>query len=270
MQKQVVRTMSQLYSEGNTLKESLAARSQLNRDILKCYTEQKDQDNIVLLAKEVLRYKQQLNALQIRDHDVKSNALPHRLTHLTVAYKLSILILLSVLTLPGLVLFAPVFLRAKYYSEENAKFLTSISSNRIMGRDTLATSKILSSLSTAPILYTMYTALLVGGLYHYQPVPQLVGLSIRGAVLLSVFVLICLSLITVSSLYIGDRVVDIWKSLRLWILSLAPSNVVVLKRLQEQRKDLSRKVTYFINTSQAYRTFEAEITPTSAFIDQDA
>jgi len=259
--------MSQLYNDNNRQQDTLAARFQLNRDILKCYLEAKRRDSIILLAKEVLQYRVQLNALQIRDRDIKSKELSLWLTYLTIAYKLSIMLVLSILMLPGLVLFAPVFLAAKNYSEDKARFLASISPFRIAGRDTLATSKMLASLATAPSFYILYTVLLMGGMYRYQQVRQLVGMSFKATALLAVLVLICLTLLTIISLHTGDMVADVWKTLRPLILSLIPSSAIELKRLRAQRQDLTYKVTNFINASEAYNTFEAEATPTSVFAD---
>jgi glycerol-3-phosphate O-acyltransferase / dihydroxyacetone phosphate acyltransferase len=259
--------MSQLY-ENDSQKDTLAARAQLNREILKCYTEANNRDSTILLAKEVFQYKRQLNALQVRDLDIKSDELSIWVAYLTIAYKLSKLLALSILTLPGLVLFAPVFPVARYYSKDKARFLTSISPFRISGTDTLATSKILASLATVPSLYILYTVLLIGTAHRYQQVHQLVGMSFGGAALLAMLILICLSLLTVVSLYTGDMVVDIWKTLRPLILSLVPSSRVALRSLRAQRKNLAYKVTNFINTSEVCRTFELEATPMSAFSDR--
>jgi glycerol-3-phosphate O-acyltransferase/dihydroxyacetone phosphate acyltransferase len=238
--------MTQLYAANTRSKGGLAARAKINRNILKRYTQQKDQDHVIVLAGELLRYKQRLTSLHIRDRDINTNEQSLLITCTKIAFKLCLLLLLVIPTLPGLVLFVPVFLVAHKYANKKAVFLTSISSFRVTGRDTIATWRLLASLTVAPPLYWLYTMALVSGVCLYHQVLHALTTSPVLIMIFALFVFVGLWMVTVISLFTGDLLMDTLSSLRRHILSISPS-AIALKSLREQRARLKSKVVEFVN-----------------------
>jgi len=238
--------MTQLYATNTRNKGGLAARAKINRDILKRYTQQKDRDRVIVLAGELLRYKEGLTSLHIRDRDFNTNDQSLLVTCTTIAFKLCLLLLLVIPTLPGLVLFVPVFLVADKYAKKKAVFLTSISTFRITGQDTVTTWRLLASLAVAPPLYWLYTMVLVSGVCLYHHVPHAFTTAPNLIMIFALFVFVELCLVTVISLFTGDLLMDTFLSLRCHILSIS-SSAIALRNLREQRARLKNKVAEFVS-----------------------
>jgi glycerol-3-phosphate O-acyltransferase/dihydroxyacetone phosphate acyltransferase len=238
--------MTQLYVANTRNKRGLAARAKINRNILKRYTQQKDQDHVIVLVGELLRYKQRLTSLHIRDRDINTNEQSLLITCTKIAFELCLLFLLVIPTLPGLVLFIPVFLVAHKYADKKAVFLTSISSFRVKGRDTIATWRLLASLAVAPPLYGLYTMALVSGVRLYYQVLHAFTTSPILIMIFALFVFVGLWMTTVISLFTSDLLMDTLSSLRRHILSISPSTIA-LRKLREQRASLKSKVIEFVN-----------------------
>jgi glycerol-3-phosphate O-acyltransferase/dihydroxyacetone phosphate acyltransferase len=238
--------MTQLYGPNTRNKGGLAARVKINRNILKRYTQQKDQDDVIVLAGQLLQYKQRLTSLHIRDRDINTNEESLLITCTKIAFKLCLLFLLIIPTLPGLVLFLPVFLAAHKYANKKAVFLTSISSFRVTGRDTIATWRILASLAVAPPLYGIYSMALISGVCLYHHALHAFTTSPILIMIFALFVFVGLCMATVISLFTGDLLMDTLSSLRLHILSVSPS-AIALRKLREQRARLKSKVVEFVN-----------------------
>jgi glycerol-3-phosphate O-acyltransferase/dihydroxyacetone phosphate acyltransferase len=238
--------MTQLYAANTKNKGGLAARAKINRNILKRYTQLKDQEHVIVLAGELLRYKQRLTSLHIRDRDINTNEQSLIITCTMIAFKLCLLLLLVIPTLPGLVLFSPVFLVAHKYANKKAVFLTSISSFRVTGRDTIATWRLLASLAVAPPLYGLYTMALVSSVCLYPQVLHAFTTSLILIMIFAPFIFVALWMVTVISLFTGDLLMDTLSSLRRHILSISPS-AIALRKLREQRARLKGKVVEFVN-----------------------
>jgi glycerol-3-phosphate O-acyltransferase/dihydroxyacetone phosphate acyltransferase len=238
--------MTQLYATNTRNKGGLAARAKINRNILKRYTQQKDQDDVIVLAGQLLRYKQRLASLHIRDRDINANEQSLLITCTKVVFKLCILLLLAIPTLPGLVLFAPVFLVAHKYANKKAVFLTSISSFRVTGRDTISTWTILASLAIAPPLYGLYTMALISGVCMYHQVLDAFTTSPILIMIFALLIFVGLCMVTVISLFTGDLLMDTLSSLRHHILAISPS-AIALRKVREQRASLKSKVVEFVN-----------------------
>ncbi len=164
----------------------------------------------------------------------------------TFLYRLAKLTLLSAGVLPGLILFAPVFIASKLISIQKAKTALAGSSVKIQGRDVMATWKILVSMAFAPILYNFYNCILAYKVHQdrlWGRVPEWVPLW-------SVFLAgwIVFPAITFAALRFGEVGMDIIKSLRPLVLCIMPSSNYNIQRLRERRAELSTQVTDLINT----------------------
>ena len=219
---------------------------ELNRRLVKGYTHYKDDPRIISLKKSVTAYNKQLRYLNLRDHQVEYAKFSIPKVIFLLFYRLGKISVLSVGVIPGLVLFAPVFVASKIISIKKSREALAASTVKLQGRDVMATWKLLVALAFAPILYNFYTALLTYWTYRNRVqgyVPEWVPLW---AVV--IFGYIFFPAITFAALRFGEVGMDIVKSLRPLVLSLNPSSSNTIHKLRERRAELSAEVTEVINT----------------------
>ena len=219
---------------------------ELNRRLVKGYTKYKDDPRILNLKKSVLAYNKQLLQLNIRDHQVEYAKLSVIKIFLTLLWRVGKLFVLSAGVLPGLILFAPVFIAGKIISIRKSKEALAASTVKIQGRDVMATWKLLVSMAFAPMLYTVYTILLTWwtSVNRVQGhVPESVPLW-----MIVIFGYIFFPAITFAALRFGEIGMDIFKSLRPLIVSLNPASGNTLVKLRRRREALAAEVTDVINT----------------------
>ncbi len=218
---------------------------ELNRRLVKGYTHYKDDPRIINLKKSINRYNKELALLGIQDHQVEYARFSILKVVFTLAYRLGKLAVMSVGTLPGLVLFAPVFVASKVISIRKSREALAASTVKLQGRDVMATWKLLVALAFAPLLYAWYTILLTYWTYRNRVqgyVPEWVPLG-----MVVVFSLIFFPSITFAALRFGETGMDILKSLRPLVLSLNPTSANTLVKLRKNRVRLSAEVTEAIN-----------------------
>ena len=219
---------------------------ELNRRLAKGYNQYKDDPRIMDLKKAVNDYNKQLWLLGVRDHQVEYAQFSIPKVVLTLLYRLGKLAVLSIGTLPGLGLFAPVFVASKLISIKKSREALAASTVKLEGRDVVATWKLLVAMGFAPLLYNFYTISLTYWTYRNRMqgyVPPWVPLWTIVALGYVIF-----PLVTFAALRIGETGMDILKSLRPLVLSLIPSSANTLHRLRATRASLSAQVTELINT----------------------
>jgi glycerol-3-phosphate O-acyltransferase/dihydroxyacetone phosphate acyltransferase len=219
---------------------------ELNRRLVKGYTHYKDDPRIVALKSSVTAYNKQLRYLNLRDHQVEYAKFSIPKVIFLLIYRLLKISVLSIGVLPGLILFAPVFIASKIISIKKSREALAASTVKLQGRDVMATWKLLVALAFAPILYNFYTILLTYWTYRNRVqgyVPEWVPLW---AVV--IFGYIFFPAITFAALRFGEVGMDIVKSLRPLVLSLNPSSNNTIHKLRERRVQLSAQVTDLINT----------------------
>ena len=218
---------------------------ELNRRLVKGYKEKKDEPRIKNLKKSVNDYNKQLWLLGVRDHQVEYANFSIVQVLFTLVYRLGKLALMSIGTLPGLILFAPVFIATKLISIKKSREALAASTVKLQGRDVMATWKLLVAMAFAPTLYATYTGLLTWWTYKNRVqgyMPDWVPLW-----LVIAFGVVCFPSITFAALRIGETGMDIVKSLRPLVLSLNPTSANTLNKLREKRDTLSKEVTDVIN-----------------------
>ncbi|KAK4103207.1 hypothetical protein N658DRAFT_421741 [Parathielavia hyrcaniae] len=219
---------------------------ELNRRLALGYEKYKNDPRIVKLKESVTEYNRQLRYLNIRDHQVEYAKMSWFIVVFTFLYRLAKLIVLSAGVIPGLVLFAPVFMATKYISHQKAKTALAASSVKIQGKDVIATWKLLVSLAFAPILYNFYTVITAYRVYQDRlggRVPEWVPIW---AVFLAGWIFF--PAITFAALRFGEVGMDVLKSLRPLALCIHPSSSYSINQLRERRAELARQVTDAINT----------------------
>ena len=219
---------------------------ELNRRLVQGYTHYKDDPRIMNLKKSVNAYNKKLWLLGVRDHQVEYARFSAFKVIFTLIYRLGKLAVLAIGTIPGLVLFGPVFVVSKLWSIKKSREALAASTVKLQGRDVMATWKLLVSIGLAPTLYALYSGILTFWTYYNRIqgiVPAWVPLWFIPIPSIIFFISI-----TFAALRFGETGMDIVKSLRPLVLSLIPSSANTLVRLREERKILSHEVTETINT----------------------
>ena len=242
---QVIQAARRLYNtKGKKLPLPMVV--ELNRRLVKGYTHFKDDPRIVDLRKSIADYNKRLRILGIRDHQVDYAKFSIIQVIFTLVYRLVKLVLLALATLPGLLLFAPVFTATKLISRKKSVEALAASTVKLQGRDVMATWKLLVALAFAPAVYAFYTAAFTywtylnriqGWVPTWVPLWHIVPIG-----------MVLFPTITFAALRIGEIGMDILKSLRPLVLSLNPSSANTLVRLRKRRAALAQQVTDAINT----------------------
>ncbi|KAJ5711322.1 acyltransferase [Penicillium malachiteum] len=235
---------------------------EFNRRLLKGYTRHRDDPRIQALQKAVTEYNTRLESLGIKDHQVEWGNIeekPWWLIIITLFYRLCKLLVLSVGTLPGTLLFWPVFVTTKVISEKKRRRALAASVVKLQGHDVVSTWKILVAMGLAPTLYAYYTVLVTawlrynrqGGYYTYSVpwwmaantyVPNFVSLWMFAMSFYAFMVFV-----SYAALRYGEVGMDIIKSLPPLLVALNPLSSSSLVDLRAHREALSERVTQTIN-----------------------
>ena len=236
--------------QDSTLKLSLSQTTELNRRLSKGYTIYAHTPEMISFTAELKSYTLSLTALNLKDHQLLStsrNAHPKYTSILPkLLYRLTKLLILSLPTLPGLLLFTPIFIFTHRISHLKTAEALAGSSVKIKAHDVMATWKILIACALIPLFYTYYTLILIL-LYRYNLVFDLIPAHTSTWTIVAVSWVI-LPGITYASLLFGEQGMDLWKSIYPLLLSLKPGSngtvegLVGLERLVEQRKKLVLQV----------------------------
>ena len=219
---------------------------ELNRRLVKGYTHYKDDPRIIKLKKSVSSYNTELWHLGVRDHQVEYAKFSTFTVIFTLLYRLAKLSLMAIGTLPGLVLFAPVFVASKLISIKKSREALAASTVKLQGRDVMATWKLLVALALAPLLYAWYATLLTLWTYRNRVQGYMPDWVPLWMVVVGSFILF--PTISFAALRFGETGMDILKSLRPLVLCLYPTSANTLVKLRKQRAQLSIEVTEVINT----------------------
>lgn len=219
---------------------------EVNRRLVKGYTLHKTDPRIEKLSKSISQYNQKLRILGLHDNQVEYARFSLFRVLTSLIYRIGKLGILAVGTLPGLILFSPIFIAARYYSHKKTKEALAGSSVKIQGNDVMATWKILVAGGLAPLLYTYYAAILAFWT-HYNRVNGIIPQSMSiWTVVLAAYIIF--PMLTFAALQLGEIGMDILKSLRPLLLCLSPFSAGAIIELRERRGVLAGQVTELINT----------------------
>ena len=213
---------------------------------MKGYTKYKEDPRIVSLKRSVLKYNKRLEQMNIRDHQVDYAKLSRPRVIIMLLYRLAKLVALATAVLPGLILFAPVFITGKIISVKKAREALAASTVKIQAKDVVATWKLLVALVVAPSLYALYDIVLCIWAYYNRIqgyVPEYVPLWT-----VFLFGMTFFPIITFAALRFGEVGMDIFKSLRPLVVALDPSSNNIFIKLRETRAALAQQVMDVINT----------------------
>ncbi|KAF6830743.1 glycerol-3-phosphate O-acyltransferase [Colletotrichum plurivorum] len=219
---------------------------ELNRRLAMGYERYKDDPRIAGVIEAVKKYNRQLRYVNLRDHQVQYAKMSIPKVIFTLLYRVAKLLVLLVGVLPGLILFAPVFIASKAISVRKARQALAASTVKIQGRDVMATWKLLVAIVVAPTLYHFYSAIVTYKVWKDHlggAVPAWVPWWTTYLVMWPLMVAI-----TFAALRFGEVGMDIFKSLRPLVLCLNPASSYNIQQLRVRRAELSVQVTDLINT----------------------
>ncbi|CAI4616962.1 CDA_G0033950.mRNA.1.CDS.1 [Saccharomyces cerevisiae] len=225
----------------------LPAIVEINRRLLFGYSKFKDDPRIIHLKKLVYDYNRKLDSVGLKDHQVmqlKTTKLEALRCFVTLIVRLIKFSVFAILSLPGSILFTPIFIICRVYSEKKAKEGLKKSLVKIKGTDLLATWKLIVALILAPILYVTYSILLIilARKQHYCRI----WVPSNNAFIQFVYFYALLVFTTYSSLKTGEIGVDLFKSLRpLFVSIVYPGKKI--EEIQTTRKNLSIELTAVCN-----------------------
>lgn len=257
----LIRTTRRLY-QPLQMKLPLPLITEINRRLIKGYTRYKDRPQVVQLEKEVKAYHRQLQTLGVRDHQVEwgnARLRPWWLVLGTLLYRIGELLILSIGTLPSVVLFWPVFLAARVISHRKQRKALANSVVKLEAKDVVGSWKILVAMGLAPALYIWYTLVVTLWLYYIRQggyytsrvpwymnarnfVPDYVPLWVFATSFFPLMVAV-----SFAGLRIGEVGVDILQSLPPLFVALSPRSSAALADLRVQRQVLADHVTETIN-----------------------
>ena len=173
-------------------------------------------------------------------------------------YRLLLLIVWTVLALPGVILAGPVFLVSSIISRKKQREALAASVVKIAARDVVATWKILISLGVAPLLYGFYAFL-----------ATMIVIKAEGPmwarICTPLLVMISLPFIGYAALKFGEAGMDVLKyacfrflilstgahmsarSLRPLVVALVPGQQRTLDKLRDERVRLANELADVIN-----------------------
>jgi len=213
---------------------------ELNKRFLEGYFHFKDEPRVQKLRTDVLKYNRLVRDLGLRDHQVPRAQKASWKTAGLLTYRLGLLIVWTILALPGTLLNSPMFIIASIMSRRKAKEALAASTVKVAGRDVLATWKILISLGVAPVVYGFYAFLAT-------VIAVRAGVPLKWRICMPFLTLTALPVMNYASLKFGEAGMDVLKSLRPLIVALIPGQQRSLDKLKDMRLRLSNEVAVLIN-----------------------
>ncbi|KAG7891895.1 hypothetical protein KL936_001838 [Ogataea polymorpha] len=238
---QVIQAARRLYSNPSR-PLPLPLVVEMNRNLLIGYSKFKDDPKIQHLKESVTGYNKRLGYLGLKDYQVETVSKNRWRTLVLLTTRLVRLMVLLVLSLPGTVLFSPVFIACKVISKKKQKAALANSSVKIKAIDVLGSWKVLIALVAAPICYFIYSAIGTVLVFKYELV-RYNSWNVLATFASWWILLVCT---TYAAFVMGEVGMDIFKSIRPLILSLSPRSTD-LDELRKERQRLSAEITEVIN-----------------------
>ncbi|KAI0273558.1 glycerol-3-phosphate O-acyltransferase [Gloeopeniophorella convolvens] len=208
---------------------------ELNKRFLLAYSYFKDEPRIQALRAKVLKYNRLLRDLGLRDHQVPRAQKASWKTSGLLLYRIALLLVWTVFSLPGVVLHSPIFITASIVSKLKAKEALAASVVKVAGRDVLATWKVLISLGMTPALYAFYASVAtVFAIKINAPLDRILWTPF--------LVLTALPCIGYAALKFGEAGMDVLKSLGPLVIALVPGKHHYLERLKRIRQELAKEL----------------------------
>lgn len=214
----------------------------MNRKLVTGYTHYKDDPRIIHLKNVVLDYKKRCEQLGLRDHQVELAVRDRWNSALTLMSRVLRLLFLMLLSLPGSVLFAPIFIVTANISKQKQQKALAGSLVKIKAIDVVASWKIIVATVFAPALYITYSIIGTFLTKRYD----IYGFGSASAWVLFPSIYMVLVSTTYAAFRTGEVGSDVLKSLPPLISSVF-GNRDELQELKDLRGRLSFEITEVVN-----------------------
>lgn len=237
-----------LYTSTRTNRENIPLPMvvEMNRRLIKGYEKYSDHEDVVEMKRLVSEYNKKLLRMGLHDHQIESLTKTNRLKTLAIFLtRLFKVVFFLGLSMPGIILFSPVFITAISISRKKAKQALANSVVKIKAKDVLGSWKILVAMGLAPMLYIFYSVLGTMLIFRLNVLPE--GFP---TILVFIFCYGWSVLTTYASLRIGEIGMDYYKSLKPLFYSVMSHHLdlIQIEDLKANRRFLAAKVKEFCDT----------------------
>lgn len=239
----VIQAARRLYTSVNREHIPLPLVVEMNRRLMKGYQKYSNREDVKQLKENVYHYNKTLMAMSLHDHQVEDLTELNRLiVFFRFAKRLSTVLFFLLLSLPGVFMFAPVFIVSRRISKKKAQEALAGSVVKIKANDVISTWKILVALGLAPMLYIFWAAIACWLLRSASEIARSIPL-----VLLFIAMYLWMVLTTYASLRTGESCVDTYKSLKPLLYSILShkKDMIQIEELKKMRRKLAHEVTEF-------------------------
>ncbi|CCC68765.1 hypothetical protein NCAS_0B06810 [Naumovozyma castellii] len=256
----VVQAMRRLYCTQFSSKLPLQLVVEMNRRLIKGFETYQDDPKLIQLRKDIMEYNAHLRHYNIPDHLVETAKYNFAKNLGLLVYRTVFISIAFILSLPGIIMFSPVFILANRISKRKAREALAGSTVKIKANDVIATWKILIGMGFAPLFYNIWSILITYYFRHSAVTKKFIFIVSY----------ICCVLVTYSALIVGDIGMDIFKSLRPLYLSLTSPRG--LRELQKERESLTVRIIEVVNTfgPDLFPGFDGEEFTNEFTIDEEA
>ncbi|KAI9284072.1 hypothetical protein BC943DRAFT_361418 [Umbelopsis sp. AD052] len=225
-------------------KLSISQVVDLNRRFMNGFSDYQDKPELQKLLQQVRDYNQTLLQFGIRDHQVERlNLTPLQATKLLVI-RVFKLFSFAVLAIPSAVLNLPIIALCKYISHRKQKSALAGSSVKILGKDVVATWKIIVACFATPTLYAAYSLLYFVHLGKHYPAMSRRRRTIRALISWAIQPILHYSLMRC-----GETGIATYRSIKPLFLAITDPNAS--KRIKDMRMGLSKDITDYVQNQKS-------------------
>ena len=228
---------------------SLPLVVEINRRLLVGYKKYKDDSRIINIKEMVHKYNEELYSMGLKDHqvhDLKTSFLGVLQSLVTLVTRVARLSLLFTMSIPGVILFTPIFVLASRVSKKKAKAGLKKSLVKIKGTDIIATWKLIVALVLAPVLYVTYSLTMIILLARGNKYLSHIWVPFDNKFMQFAYFYALLVFTTYSSLKTGEIGMDLFKSLPPLFVSICSPDIKI-KEIKDMRSKLSSEITQVCN-----------------------
>ena len=228
---------------------SLPLVVEINRRLLVGYKQYQDDPRIIKIKEMVQQYNDELFSMGLKDHqveDLRTSFFGSVKSFITLVTRVMRLLVFYAMSIPGVILFSPIFILGARVSKKKAKQGLKKSLVKIKGTDIIATWKLIVALVLAPILYITYSVTLIVLYSQGNRYVNKIWVPFSNKFIQFIYFYALLVFISYSSLKTGEIGMDLWKSLPpLFVTLFSPDYKI--RKIKEMRSILSGEITEVCN-----------------------
>jgi len=215
--------------------------TEITRRFVLGYEKLKDIPEVQKLVEDVKIYNERLAELNVRDHHVRRAVRINSCYALfLLMYRLLAFVVLATFALPGFILNIPIMIVADRKSKQKAAEAVASSKVKIVGKDVLASWKVLIGFVMIPLVYLAYTILSIV-LAFALDVPKL------WKIVIPLLMFFGLPFVSWFSIRFGEVGLQLIRSVPSLIQSIFGLGKKKMEHLYEFRKDLQKRIIAIVD-----------------------